>query len=858
MQPIVFPTMSQFGTKIPLNREENARNGIGGRPDERIRVAKAPFWRRPCKVLAYETPQLVTLWQHLDGQTGISRIPHEHGEDFERQIPPSFLQPDREKRVSGWQIVLAVFAVLFVLAVVLAIISPRRFVRGPFRLLLGTLYRKQIVGLENFPKQGGCVVVSNHLSWIDGILILWMLPRNVRFVVDGDNFKSRIAIYLANAFDTILMLPNPKSIGRALKAAREGVKAGDVIGIFPEGTLTRTGQLQAFKPGLRNIMKGTDAPVIPMWMEGMWGSIFSFSGGKFFFKWPKQFRRHLTLFIGEPMDGATPLEKVRSRVQALGAQATIERRREFPRLTGLVIRMWRRRGREILAADSLGQEASGRSLLTRVLALRRVLRREVLRDDEQFVAVLLPPSVASVAVNVALAMDRRVSANLNYTVTSDVLNHCTKEVGIKHVLTSERFMSKLDLKLDAEVVLLESLKDKVTAVDKAIAFIQANLMPAKLLEWILGLNKVDADDLLTVIFTSGSTGMPKGVMLSHANISHNVDAIDRAVKLNRHDTVLGVLPFFHSFGYSVTLWAVMTLGPRGVYHFNPLDAKQVGKLAENYKATVLLGTPTFLRGYLRRVEPEQFANLDVVVVGAEKMPADLFDAFEQKFGVRPVEGYGATELSPLVSVNIPPSRSSALYQADRVEGSVGRPLPGVSARVVNPDSGDELCAGEDGMLLVTGPNVMRGYANRADLTEKAIQNGWYVTGDIANVDDQGFIHITGRLSRFSKIGGEMVPHIRIEDELNKLLRESEDDEQLRACVTAVPDEKKGERLIVLHLPTQKEIESICKGLSAAGLPNLFIPSRDSFFEVSEIPMLGTGKLDLQRARAIAAEKAGLS
>jgi acyl-[acyl-carrier-protein]-phospholipid O-acyltransferase/long-chain-fatty-acid--[acyl-carrier-protein] ligase len=384
--------------------------------------------------------------------------------------------------------------------------------------------------------------------------------------------------------------------------------------------------------------------------------------------------------------------------------------------------------------------------------------------------------------------------------------------------------------------------------------VQATLVPAFILDRMLGLHKVNCDDLLTIIFTSGSTGMPKGVMLSNANISHNVDAIERAIKLDNNDTVLGVLPFFHSFGYSVTLWAVMTLGPKGVYHFNPLDARQVGKLAEKHKATVLLGTPTFLRGYLRRVTPEQFASLDVVVVGAEKMPADLFDAFEKKFGVRPVEGYGTTELSPLVSVNIPPTRSPALYQPDRVEGSVGRPLPGVSARIVCPDSDEELCAGEDGMLLVTGPNVMRGYANRDDLTGKAIKDGWYITGDIAHVDKEGFIHITGRLSRFSKIGGEMVPHVRIEEELSKLFHESDDDEVVRVCVTSVPDEKKGERLVVLHLPTEKDFDEIRKALSEAGLPNLFIPARDSFIEVDEIPMLGTGKLDLKKAKAIAAER----
>ncbi|MDE0864639.1 MAG: AMP-binding protein [Rubripirellula sp.] len=756
--------------------------------------------------------------------------------------------------MNGWLIFLSIVVTGVVVLGLLTIMAPRTMTRLPFAVLLHVLYRKQLVGLENLPKDQGCVVVINHVSWIDGAILLWMLPRNIRFVVDGGNFTNPIFKFLAGNFDTIMMSANPKSIGRALKTGREGVKAGDMIGIFPEGTLTRSGQLQAFKAGYQKILKGTDGCILPMYMEGMWGSIFSHSGGKLFYKWPTKFRRKLTLHIGKPLSADTSLSKVRSKVLSLGAEATILNRREFPILAKRVIRVWRKRGMAMQAIDSLGQKASGRSMLVRVLALRRVLRREVFASDEQYVGVLLPPSVGGVAVNVALALDRRIAANLNYTVSSDVINHCIKDVGVKHVLSTEKFISKTGLKVDADVVMLDSLRDKVTKLDKTIAFIQANLIPAALLDRILGLHKIQADDLLTVIFTSGSTGMPKGVMLSNANISHNVDAIDRAVRLTSQDTVLGILPFFHSFGYSVTLWAVQTLGACGVYHFNPLDAKQVGKLSEKFGVTVLLGTPTFLRGYLRRIKPEQFATLDAVVVGAEKMPAELFEAFENKFGVRPVEGYGATELSPLVSVNIPPSRSVAKFQPDRVEGSVGRPLPGVCARVVTPDTDDELESGEDGMLLVSGPNVMQGYANREDLTRATIKNGWYVTGDIAHIDKEGFIHITGRLSRFSKIGGEMVPHGRVEEELSRCFRESDDDEEVRLCVTALPDAKKGERLIVLHRKTEKDITEIRKTLSQAGLPNLYIPAQDSFLEIDEIPMLGTGKLDLTGAKQIAADK----
>lgn len=753
---------------------------------------------------------------------------------------------------------LLILAIVAVALVFIAIRSPRTFVRGVVRPILATFYRGRTVGLENLPAEGGCLVVSNHVSWLDGILILWLLPRNVRFIVDGGNFNSKLANYLADAFDTILMMGGPKSIAGAIRSARKGLNDGDVVGIFAEGTITRTGQLQAFKPGMTKILQKTDAHIVPVHLEGMWGSIFSFSKGVFFKKWPEKFRRTITLYVGEPLPADAPISLVRTRVQSLGSQSQVDNRSEFPVLATRALRAWRRRGKRLQAADTTGVEAGGRTLLIRTLALRRCLRREVFADDEQYVGVLLPPSVGAVAVNVALAADKRISANLNYTVSSDVMNHCIADIGVKHVLTSDKFLEKIDVELDAEIVSLDQIKTKVSLTDKVIAFMQATVVPAWLLERILGLHKIDADDLLTVIFTSGSTGMPKGVLLSNANVSHNVDAIDRAIRLNSEDVVVGVLPFFHSFGYAVTLWAAQTLGCAGVYHFNPLDSKQIGKLTQRYKATVFLGTPTFLRGYLRRITKEQFQSLDVVVVGAEKMPADLFDAFEKKFGVRPVEGYGTTEMSPLVSVNIPPSRSFAKYQPDRVEGSVGRPMPGISAKIISADDGVEMGTGEDGLLMVTGPNVMKGYANQSELTAKAIVGGWYSTGDIAHVDADGFLHITGRLSRFSKIGGEMVPHVRIEEELGKLLVEGEDDDQLRACVTAVPCEKKGERLIVLHTTTSKTPDELREGLRNAGLPNLFVPGVDGFIEVEEIPLLGTGKLDLKAIKELAAKEVAVA
>jgi acyl-[acyl-carrier-protein]-phospholipid O-acyltransferase/long-chain-fatty-acid--[acyl-carrier-protein] ligase len=359
-------------------------------------------------------------------------------------------------------------------------------------------------------------------------------------------------------------------------------------------------------------------------------------------------------------------------------------------------------------------------------------------------------------------------------------------------------------------------------------------------------------DELTVIFTSGSTGDPKGVVLTNHNIGSNVEAIDHVIHLRSDDTLLGILPFFHSFGFMVTLWTVLGLDVRCVYHFTPLDAKQIGKLCGKWGVTILLATPTFLRTYVRRCESEAFAKLEVVVAGAEKLPAVLCDDFEAKFKVRPVEGYGATELSPLVSVNVPPTRSQSGDEGLK-EGTVGRPVPGVTAKIVDPDTGETLPPDTPGMLLVKGPNVMKGYLGDAAKTAEVIRDGWYVTGDIATIDRQGFIQITGRLSRFSKIGGEMVPHLMIEEAVQAFVQKP-DDEEIKAVVTAVPDEKRGERIVVVHTTLDHSPQEVCDHLATLGMPNLWLPSPDSFLEVEKIPVLGTGKLDLKALSELARER----
>jgi acyl-[acyl-carrier-protein]-phospholipid O-acyltransferase / long-chain-fatty-acid--[acyl-carrier-protein] ligase len=516
------------------------------------------------------------------------------------------------------------------------------------------------------------------------------------------------------------------------------------------------------------------------------------------------------------------------------------------------LRMCRRRMRRPKAADSTGVELTGAGLLARTLVFRRILRRRVLAPDEQNVGLLLPPSVAALVANAALGVDRRVTVNLNYTMPSDVLNDCIAQCGLRHVLTSRRVLERFNLNLNAELVYLEDFRDKVRWADKLLAAAQTWLCPVTLLERRLGLHKVCGDDLMTVIFTSGSTGRPKGVMLTHRNVASNIQAFDRIIRLGEDDVLLGILPLFHSFGYTTTMWTVLTLPPKGIYHYSPLEAREVGQLSRRHGATIVIATPTFLRSYVRRCEPEDFAALDVVLTGAEKLSAELAVAFENRFGVRPVEGYGATELSPVVSLNVPASRALSQQCVTAKIGTVGPSLPGIAVRIVDLDTGEDLGTNRSGMLLVKGPNVMKGYYGRPEATVEVMRGDWYVTGDVATIDDDGFITITGRISRFSKLAGEMVPHIRVEEAIGQLLGLGEDD--LKIVVTAVPDAKKGERLVVLYTELAKTPEALCRELQAAGLPPLWIPSADSFRRVAAIPALGTGKLDLRRVAELAARE----
>ena len=461
--------------------------------------------------------------------------------------------------------------------------------------------------------------------------------------------------------------------------------------------------------------------------------------------------------------------------------------------------------------------------------------------------ILLPPSVPGALVNTAALLAGKPVVNLNYTASDEILRSCAAQCNMKYIVTSRAFLERARVSVPGEPVFLEDLAAKPSLGEKLSALALALACPASHLYRFVGGKAAAVGDLATVVFSSGSTGDPKGVMLSHYNIAANIEQIGQIFALDKGDRILGILPFFHSFGFTATLMLPSVLGIGVVYHPNPFDAGIIGGLVSQYGATFLMATPTFLQTYIRRCAPEDFGSLEYVVAGAEKLPERIAQAFDDHFGIRPLEGYGCTECSPAVAINTRNFRAAGFRQVGSKRGTIGHPMPGMSVRIVDPETMSPLPAGTPGLLLVRGPNVMKGYLNKPEKTAEVFHDGWYITGDIATVDEDGFIEITDRLSRFSKIAGEMVPHIKVEEKLHEIAKATEQ----TFVVTGVPDEKRGERLVVLHRLSDDDLKTCLAKLQNAGLPNIWIPARNQFFHVDDFPHLGSGKLDLRKIREVA-------
>ncbi len=730
---------------------------------------------------------------------------------------------------------------------------PEALLRLCLVLLTHTFYRTKVIGRANVPETGGALLVPNHVSFVDGLFLISTIDRPVRFLVDSGYFYNPLLRPFVKALGAIPISSagGPRVVMRALKDAGKRLDEGELVCIFPEGQLTRTGLTNPFRRGMTRIAKGRAAPIVPVHLDRLWGSIFSREGGRYVTKIPHRIPYRVTVSFGDPVASGTPLFEVRRAVLELGEHAWESRKADRPTLARSFLAAARRRPLALAFADAESPSVSRIQAAAGAVALARALGPRW--AGQETVGVLLPPSVAGALVNFAAALAGRAVVNLNYTAGSAGMTSAARQAGLRTVVTSRRFLEKAKIEPPAgvETIWIEDVARAIGFVSRISSFCLAAFAPAGVVRNACGARgRGSVDDVVTVIFSSGSTGEPKGVMLTQFNVDANVEGVAQAMRVESSDRLLGILPLFHSFGY-MALWFAATHGIGVVFHPNPLDAPAVGELVQRYRVTLLLATPTFLSIYLRRCTPGQFGSLRIVLAGAEKLSDRLAAAFEERFGVRPLEGYGTTECAPAVAVNAPDFRSPGFFQVGSRRGTVGQPLPGVSVRIVDPDDFAPLPPDAPGLLLVRGPNVMRGYLGRDDLTAAAIKDGWYVTGDIAALDEDGFLRITDRLSRFSKIGGEMVPHGRVEEALHEAAGANEP----TFAVCGVADAKKGERLAVLTTLPVAKLRAVLDRLATMGLPNLYLPKKDAFIAVEKLPLLGTGKLDLRAVKRIATEAA---
>ena len=732
-------------------------------------------------------------------------------------------------------------------------LMPDSLVRLLIWFLINTIYRVRVEGAENIPRKGGALLVCNHLSQVDALLLFASTERFIRFMILKATYDRPTMRPFARVMRMIPIssLQSPREMIRSLRGAGDAIRAGEIVCIFAEGRITRIGQLLPFRRGLEMIMKDLDAPIIPVNLEGAWGSIASYEKGRYWWKLPRRIPYPVVVSYGRPMPSTSTSFDVRQQIQELQSRTFHHRREEMLPLHLSFLRLARRHPFRFAMADASVPRMRFISALMRTLFLARRLRK--VWAGQKMVGILLPPSVPGALVNIAALLLGKVPVNLNYTASDTIVASCAEQCGLRTVITSKAFLERVPVKVPGETVLLENLAARPRLTEKLVAGLMAWTFPLWMLEKSLGVDRrAELDDLATVIFSSGSTGDPKGVPLTHYNITSNIMQIDQVFGLAKDDRILGILPFFHSFGFTVTFLLPVTLGIGVVFHPNPLDPKAIGELVRNFNIRVMMTTPTFLQGYIRRCPPSDFGSLELVLVGAEKLPERVALAFEDRFGLRPVEGYGCTECSPVVAVNTRDFRAAGFHQTGAKRGTIGHPLPGISVRIVHPENGEPMPLGKAGLMLVRGPNVMEGYLGKPEKTSEVLTDGWYITGDIASIDSDGFLTITDRLSRFSKIGGEMVPHIKVEDELHELGGLTEQ----ALVVTGIPDAKKGERLVVLHTLSDEAVKGCIEKLAKADLPNLWIPRANQYFRIEALPLLGTGKLDLRKIRELALEFLG--
>ncbi len=730
---------------------------------------------------------------------------------------------------------------------------PQALVRVFLSILFKGRYRIDIRGIEHIPAEGkGVLLLGNHISWIDWAIVQIACPRRVRFVMERSIYERWYLTWFLDLFNVIPISANKSK--QALADVRSRLENGDVVCLFPEGMISNTGQLSEFKKGFEHTVEGTSAVIIPFYLHGLWGSRFSRSAETQKEKYQLfGLKRDLIVAFGEALSNDTKAPAVKQKVFELSIKAWQHYSNTLPTVADAFIHTAKAAPHEWAMTNGDQDPISYRRLLTGAAIFSRYFKSY--QGDN--LGLLVPTTTVGSICNIAILMAGKTVVNLNYSASKEALTSAIEQADIKTIITSRQFIKRLESKglelnslfNNVEVIYLESLAKQISPFNRVATLVMTSVLPAFVLTRLLNKRR-KLDDTAAILFSSGSEGAPKGVELSHKNIMANSKQTANMLNLRSNDRMMATLPLFHAFGLTVTCFMPLVHGVPIVCSPDPTDGASIGQAAARFKSTILFGTATFYRLYSRnkKLEPEMFASLRMIIAGAEKLNEDTRNVFKTRFNKDILEGYGCTETSPVSGVNIPDHIDKSIKQVGHRVGTVGLALPGTTYKIVDPDSLEPLSHDNEGLILIGGPQVMKGYLNNAEKTASVIVDNndirWYKTGDKGKLDKDGFLTIVDRYSRFAKLGGEMVSLSDIEQRVRTALAKPE----LALVTINLPDAKKGEK-VILMLEGEHDVKAVRKQLITAKLPSLLLPSE--IYAIERVPVLGSGKTDFANSKLLA-------
>ena len=630
-------------------------------------------------------------------------------------------------------------------AVYICAILPEVLIRCINWCLIHVFYRVTVVGSESVPERGGALLVCNHVSMLDACIVLASLRRPVRFLMFRPIYEAKFINPVAKIMGAIPVQggSSKEDIENSLQLATEAVRAGEVVCIFAEGAITRTGHMLKFKRGFERIMTGVDAPIVPVHLDQMWGSIFSYKHGKFFWKSPKTIPYPITVSFGKPLPPATKSAELRQVIQELSCEAFLRRPTIQNSISETFLRTAKARGTRVCARDFGGTKLSWWQALTHVLTTLEALRNVAPPAPKSRVAVVLTPSVELGLLNAALLCNGQVPVNIAPDSAVADIAHRISQAGVSQIIAPQDFFARLGA--DAFAAKVTRIEVEQLRKQKSIlSWIAARFFPIAVLRRVYTIAQVSADDSAAVVFSRGVTGSPKAVVLSHSNIISNVSALQELFTFDDDDCVLGVLPCDHAFGLTATVWLPLLTGMTVVYAPVADRIDVVAHAAKRHRPTMLFSSTFLLEQLLKHTQPEDFSSVEFVFVGGDPLTGELRERFESAWKADLLEGYGAAELSPLAVINVPDARDQRETHVGNKAGSVGHPIPGVAVRVVDPQTNALQAVGTPGRLLVKGPNILKEYLDAGAVRPPELRDGWFDTGDIAQIDSDGFVTVVGR------------------------------------------------------------------------------------------------------------------